>query len=87
MRIVFTKDGFEDYKYWELEDRKTLKRINLLIEDISRNGNVGLGKPEMLKNDFSGLWSRRINEKNRLIYKIEDNLIIIFACRTHYSDK
>ena len=86
-RIVFTKDGFEDYKYWESENKKILKRINTLIEDISRNGNQGIGKPELLKEDYAGLWSRRIDDKHRLIYRIEDNVIIIFACRTHYNEK
>ncbi len=87
MKIAFTSDGFEDYKYWESENKKTITRINHLIEDIARNGNTGIGKPELLKGNYSGLWSRRIDDKNRLIYKIENDLIIIFACKTHYSDK
>ena len=86
-QIVFSLDAFEDYKYWEKQDKKTIKRINILIEDIVRNGNEGIGKPELLKNDLAGFYSRRIDEKNRLIYKLEKNVIIIIACRTHYQDK
>ena len=86
-RIIFTSDAFEDYKYWEVQDKKTIKRINVLIDDIIRNGNEGIGKPELLKNNFAGLYSRRIDEKNRLIYRVEGDAIIVFACRTHYQDK
>ena len=63
MNKVFTKNGWEDYIYWQTEDKKTLKKINKLIEDICRNGNSGIGKPEPLLGDLSGFWSRRINEK------------------------
>ncbi len=87
MNKVFTDNGWEDYIYWETEDKKTLKRINLLIEDIARNGNEGIGKPEPLRNNLSGYWSRRINEKDRLIYKIEQDNIYILSCRYHYNDK
>ena len=66
---------------------KTLKRINALIDDILRNGNEGIGKPELLKNNFAGFYSRRIDDKNRLIYRIEKDIVIIIACRTHYKDK
>lgn len=86
-RLLFTPEGFEDYKYWQTEDKKTLKRINVLIDDILRNGNEGIGKPEMLKNDLAGFCSRRIDDKNRLIYRIENDVVIIVACRTHYKDK
>ena len=86
-RIIFSVAAFEDYKYWETQDKKTIKRINALIDDICRNGNEGIGKPELLKNDYSGFYSRRIDEKNRLIYKVENDVIIIIACRTHYQDK
>ena len=64
-----------------------MKKINNLLKDIERNGNVGLGKPEPLKGDFSGYWSREIDEKNRLIYKIEENIIKIIQCKNHYNDK
>ena len=86
-RLLFTPEGFEDYKYWQTEDKKTLKRMNVLIDDILRNGNEGIGKPEMLKNDLAGFCSRRIDDKNRLIYRIENDVVIIVACRTHYKDK
>ena len=85
--ISFTEKAFEDYRYWMSEDRKTLKRINALLEDILRNGHDGIGKPEPLKDNYSGFWSRRIDDKNRLIYRIEGDLVIVIACRTHYSEK
>ncbi len=87
MNKVFTENGWKDYLYWQTEDRKTLKKINQLLNDISRNGNVGLGKPEALVGDFSGYWSRRINNKDRLVYKIDEKNIYIISCRCHYSDK
>ena len=77
MNKVFTKNGWEDYIYWQTQDKKTLKRINTLIEDISRNGHEGIGKPEPLKGNLSGYWSRRIDDKNRLVYKIDDKNIYI----------
>ena len=83
-RIVFTSDA---YNCWKVQNKKTLKRINILIEDIYRNGNEGIGKPELLRENYSGCYSRRIDEKNRLIYRIENDVVIIFACRTHYQDK
>ena len=86
-KIMFTADAFEDYVYWQTEDRKTLKRINALIVDILRNGYEGIGKPEMLKGDYQGLCSRRIDDKNRIIYKIVGDVVVLFACRTHYKDK
>ena len=85
MNKVFTRNGWEDYLYWETEDKKTLKKINTLINDIERNGNEGIGKPEPLSGNFAGLWSRRINVKDRLIYKLEEDNIYILACRYHYS--
>lgn len=87
MNKVFADTGWEDYLYWQTEDRKTLKKINQLINDIARNGNNGIGKPEPLSGDLSGYWSRRINDKDRLIYKIDENHIYILACRYHYGDK
>jgi len=86
MNKLFTDNGWKDYVYWETEDKKTLKRINKLIDDISRNGNEGIGKPEPLSGDLTGFWSRRINDKDRLIYKIEGDDICILACRHHYDD-
>ena len=87
MNKNFTENGWKDYIYWETEDRKTLKRINALIKDIERNGNNGIGKPEPLTGELSGFWSRRINEKDRLIYQIEGETINILACRYHYKDR
>lgn len=86
MNKIFTENGWKDYVYWQTEDRKTLKKINILIEDICRNKNVGMGKPEALKGNLSGFWSRRINEKDRLIYKIDKNNVYILACRYHYGE-
>lgn len=87
MNNIFTKNGWDDYLYWQTEDRKTLKKINQLIEDIARNGNEGIGKPEVLSGNLSGFWSRRINDKDRLIYKIDNENIYILACRYYYDDK
>lgn len=86
MNKAFTDIGWEDYLYWQTEDRKTLRKINTLLKDIERNGNEGIGKPEPLTGDLSGFWSRRINQKGRLIYALEMDQIIIIACRYHYDD-
>ncbi|MBD5495871.1 MAG: Txe/YoeB family addiction module toxin [Lachnospiraceae bacterium] len=87
MNKIFADTGWEDYLYWQTEDRKTLKKINQLVNDIARNGNEGLGKPEPLSGNLSGYWSRRINDKDRLIYRTDDNNIYILACRYHYGEK
>lgn len=79
--------AWEDYLYWQTQDKKTLKRINLLIQDIDRNGYSGIGKPEPLKDNLQGYWSRRIDDTNRLVYRIEDGKIEILQCRSHYSGK
>ncbi|MCM1122297.1 MAG: Txe/YoeB family addiction module toxin [Eubacterium sp.] len=84
---IWDDDAWEDYLYWQNQDKKTLKRVNALIKDIDRNGYEGIGKPEPLLGKWSGYWSRRIDEKNRLIYKISDNTIRIAQCRIHYGDK
>ena len=83
MRIVFSKNAWEDYTSWQTEDKKTLKKINSLIKDIERNPYEGIGIPELLKFDLAGLWSRRIDQTNRLVYRIEENDIQIFACKYH----
>ncbi len=85
MRVVFSARGWDDYLWWQQQDRKLLKRINLLIQDIGRNGNEGIGKPEPLKHGFQGYWSRRINDEHRLIYKVVDTEVRIAACRYHYE--
>ena len=87
MNKIFTENAWIDYGYWETEDRKTLKKINNLIKDIDRNKNEGIGKPEPLTGNLAGFWSRRINEKDRLIYKIDEQNIYILSCRYHYGDK
>ena len=85
MNKVFTDNGWKDCVYCLTKDRKTLKKINQLLDDISRNGKEGIGKPEPLVGNLSGYWSRRINDKERLIYKIDESNIYILACRYHYS--
>jgi len=87
MQKLWTDDAWDDYLYWQTNDKKTLKRINQLIKDIERNGNDGIGKPEPLKYDLSGWWSRHIDDTHRLIYCIEDDKIKITNCRTHYGNK
>jgi toxin YoeB len=87
MEKLWSDQAWADYVYWQTEDKKTLKRINLLLKDIDRNGNDGIGRPELLKGDLSGWTSREIDEKNRLVYKIENEKIVILHCRTHYGDK
>ena len=85
--FTFTENGWEHYVYWQMQDRKTLKKINSLIEDINRNGPLqGIGKPELLKHNKSGLYSRRIDDANRLVYEISDNQIIVKYCKGHYED-
>jgi len=87
MKINFTETGWCDYLYWEWQDKKILRRINNLIEDIERNGHDGIGKPEPLRNDMSGWWSRRIDDKNRLVYRLIDNEAMeILQCKGHYGD-
>ena len=81
MNINFTETGWDDFVYWINQDKKTIKRINNLIEDIERNGHDGIGKPEPLRNDLSGWWSRRIDDKNRLVYRIiGDDMVQILQC-------
>ena len=87
MKIDFTEIGWREYLYWESQDKKTLRRINNLIDDIGRNGHDGIGKPEPLRNDMSGWWSRRIDEKNRLVYRLIDGDIVeISQCKGHYGN-
>ena len=85
-KITFTENAWEDYIYWQTQDKKTLKKINSMLKEIQRNPFSGEGKPEPLKNTF-GDWSRRINHKDRLVYRIENNLILVKQCRSHYDDK
>jgi toxin YoeB len=85
MNKLFSDESWNDYLYWQKIDKKVIKRINELIKDISRTPFSGLGKPEVLKFNLSGYWSRRIDGEHRLIYKIENNCIIILSCRYHYE--
>jgi toxin YoeB len=85
MRITFSKNAWEDYVSWLNEDRKILKKINDLIKDFQRTPFEGLGKPEPLKFDLSGFWSRRIEREHRLVYRVEGDEILIYACRYHYD--
>lgn len=87
MNKTWTDIAWEDYLYWQTQDKKTLKKINELLKDIERNGYKSKGKPEPLKGNLSGFWSVRIDQKNRLVFKIEDGEIEIVQCRTHYDDK
>lgn len=87
MRKTWTEQGWDDYLYWQTQDKKTLRRINDLVKDIERNGIAsGIGKPEPLKGDLQGFWSRRIDEKNRLVYnQAVDGALCIVTCRGHYE--
>lgn len=87
MRKIWYEVAWEDYLYWQTQDKKTLKKINKLLDDIERNGNDGIGHPEPLKYELSGFWSREIDGKNRLVYRIENGMLEIAECRTHYGDK
>ena len=86
MQKAWTDIAWEDYLYWQTQDKKTLKRINNLIKDIERNPFSGIGKPEPLKGNLQGYWSRRIDDNNRIIYKIADGQLVITQCGDHYDD-
>jgi len=85
MLITFTKNAWEDYLYWQNTDKKVLKKINELLKDIQRNPFDGIGKPEALKFDLAGFWSRRVDHEHRLVYQIKEQSILIYACRYHYD--
>lgn len=84
MKLVFAENAWEDYLYWQKIDKKVLKRINLLIKDITRDPFEGIGKPEPLKHALSGYWSRRINDEHRIVYKIQQDSLFISQLRYHY---
>lgn len=84
--LTFSENAWQEYLYWQTQDKKTLKRINQLLQDINRNGYYGIGKPEPLKGELSGFWSRRIDDTNRLVYRLSDNIIEIIQCKGHYND-
>ena len=84
MKLLWEERAWADYLYWQMQDRKTLKRINELLKDVQRHAFEGIGKPEPLREKLSGCWSRRIDETNRLVYRIQDGSLYILACRGHY---
>lgn len=85
MRFVFVDESWEDYMYWQKTDKRLLRRINILLKEISKTPFTGIGKPEPLKFKYKGFWSQRINDEHRLIYKVTDNEILIAKCRFHYD--
>ena len=85
MKIIWDDKAWEEYVEWQTIDRKIVKKINELIKDIQKNGNEGIGKPEALKHELSGYWSRRITEKHRLIYVVTENQLIIIGCSENYK--
>ena len=86
MRKIWFDEAWDDYIYWQTQDKKKLKRINLLLKDIERGNFDGIGKPEPLRGDMSGFWSRRIDDANRLVYRIRDGVMEIVSCKGHYED-
>jgi len=82
--LAFDPNGWEDYVYWQTQDRRTLKRINQLIAEVLRNPFTGIGKPEPLKHILTGAWSRRIDEANRLVYYVTDHNVVVLQAREHY---
>jgi toxin YoeB len=82
--LSWTDESWSDYLYWQTQDKKTLKRINKLINDVRRSPFEGIGKPESLKENLAGFWSRRIDDTNRLVYTVDHNAITIISCRYHY---
>lgn len=87
MNKLWHDEAWESYLLLQTEDKRLLKRINQLLQDISRNGYTGIGKPEPLKGNLSGWWSRRIDDSNRLVYRVHDDIIEIAQCGSHYGDK
>jgi len=87
MRKLWTDRGWDDYLYWQAQDKKTLRKINQLVIDIERNGYDGIGKPEPLSGNLAGWWSRRIDDTNRIVYRLKDGNVEISQCKGHYDDK
>lgn len=86
MKKVWFDEAWDDFIYWQAQDKKTLKRITVLLKDIERGNFDGIGKPEPLKGDLSGFWSRRIDNTNRLVYRIKNGMLEILSCKGHYED-
>ena len=87
MKKVWQDEAWEDYLHWQTQDKKTLQKINRLIQDIERNGYAGIGKPEPLKGELAGFWSVRIDEKNRIVFRICEEQLEIWHCGSHYRDR
>lgn len=87
MNKIWFDEAWNDYLYWQLQDKKAIKRINAILKDIERNYFTGIGKPEPLKGELSGFWSRRIDDKNRIVYRIKNNALEILSCRGHYDEE
>lgn len=85
-KLLFSERAWQDYLYWQTQDKKTLRRINSLLQDIQRNYYEGIGKPEPLKDDLSGFWSRRIDDTHRIVYRVSGDAVEILQCRGHYDD-
>jgi len=85
MNLTFTDEAWEEYLYWQSTDKRMLKKINSLIKDTKREPFSGIGKPEPLKHEFSGYWSRRISEEHRLVYEVYNHAIVVVSCRYHYT--
>ena len=86
MKKIWFEEAWKDYVYWQQQDKRTVKKINELVKDTERHPFEGLGKPEPLKGEFSGFWSRRIDEKNRLVYRAQEGFLEILSCKGHYND-
>jgi len=86
VKVTFWAEAWDQYAWWQQNDRKMVKRINALVEDIMRNGHEGIGKPEPLRGDLSGFWSRRIDHEHRLVYRLVDDSVQVLACRYHYGN-
>jgi toxin YoeB len=87
MKKIWEERAWDEYIYWQQQDKKTLKKVNQLLKDIDRNGYKGLGKPEALSGDLAGFWSRRIDDANRIVYRIKEEKVEIAQCKGHYDDK
>ena len=87
MQVLWHEVAWEEYLWWQTQDKKTIRRINMLIKDMQRNPFEGIGKPEPLKGDLSGWWSRRIDDDNRIVYRVKDNALVIANCKNHYEDE
>ena len=85
-RILFTEHAWEEYIYWQTQDKRTLRRINQLLRDIQRDPFDGIGKPEPLRGELSGFWIRRIDECNRIVYRVKDDIVELLQCKGHYDD-